>query len=65
MAMVCLCRGVSERRVQRAIDAGAGSVTDVALRCGAGSVCCGCHPTIEGMLESAATPVSVTRPAFA
>lgn len=63
MAMVCLCRGVSERKVRRAIDAGAATIDEVGESCGAGTVCFGCHPTIDELLETA---VQVRpRPAFA
>ena len=58
MAMVCLCRGVSERKVRRAVDAGAGSIAEVGEHCGAGTVCFACHPTIDDLLETA---VSVRR----
>jgi len=50
MALVCLCHGVSERRVRREIEHGAASIEDVAERCRAGSHCFGCHPTIDDLL---------------
>jgi bacterioferritin-associated ferredoxin len=50
MALVCLCHGVSERRVRREIEHGATTIEDVAARCQAGSCCHGCHPTIDAML---------------
>ena len=63
MALVCLCHGVSERKVRRAIDTGAATLAEVGERCGAGTLCLGCHPTIEDLLDVA---VSVRpRPAFA
>jgi bacterioferritin-associated ferredoxin len=52
MAMVCLCRGVSERKVARAIDQGASTIEEVTERCGAGSTCFGCHPTIDELLAT-------------
>jgi bacterioferritin-associated ferredoxin len=52
--MVCLCEGVSERRVQAAIRGGARTVAEVGERCRAGTCCQGCHPTIEALLEHAA-----------
>lgn len=64
MALVCLCHGVNERRVRREIEHGAATIEDIAERCGAGSCCHGCHPTIDGMLgerQSAAAVVSPDR----
>ena len=52
MAMVCLCRGVSERKVLRAIERGATTVEEVTERCGAGGTCGGCHPTIDELLAT-------------
>ena len=50
MALVCLCHGINERRVRREIEHGATSIEEVAERCGAGSCCHGCHPTIDALL---------------
>jgi bacterioferritin-associated ferredoxin len=51
VAYVCLCNRVSERRVNRAIDSGARCIETVAMSCGAGTTCFGCHPTIEALLD--------------
>ncbi len=62
MAMVCLCHGVSERKVHRAIDRGACTIDEVGMLCGAGTCCYGCHPTIEELIAERApigTRVSV------
>ena len=48
--MVCLCHGVSERKVAKAIERGAETIEEVGAACGAGTCCMGCHPTIETML---------------
>jgi bacterioferritin-associated ferredoxin len=61
--MVCLCEGVSERKVRKAIDRGASSVDLVTAACRAGGRCGGCHPTIEAMLADASacsTPVRLS-----
>ena len=50
MAVVCLCVGVSERKVHRAIGNGAASIDDVGRACGAGSRCGGCHETLDALL---------------
>lgn len=48
--MVCLCEGVSERKVRKAIEHGASTVEAVTAACRAGGCCGGCHPTIETMI---------------
>jgi bacterioferritin-associated ferredoxin len=48
--IVCMCRNVSDRTVERAIEGGARSVTAVAGATGAGTSCGCCHGTIEVML---------------
>jgi len=58
--MVCLCRGVSERTVAKAIDRGASTVDEVGMACRAGTGCGICRATIADMLV---TRVSVRRPA--
>lgn len=63
MALVCLCNAVGERRVRRAIADGASSIDEVASRCGAGSTCFGCHPTIDELLDE--QPVGNVRRLFA
>ena len=57
--MVCLCHGVSERRVRREIEHGATSVDELAARCGAGSCCYGCHATLDDLLSEQIAAVSV------
>jgi bacterioferritin-associated ferredoxin len=61
MALVCLCHGVSERRVRREIEAGASCVEDVAAGCAAGSCCHGCHPTIEALIDDHVAAAGVPR----
>ena len=50
--LVCHCRRVNDRAIAAMVEAGARSVPDVAARCGAGSRCGGCWPTISQLLES-------------
>jgi bacterioferritin-associated ferredoxin len=57
--MVCLCYGVSDRKVRREIERGATTVDDVGRACRAGTCCGGCRPTIESLL---AEPVRVAHP---
>lgn len=63
MALVCLCEGVSERKVRRAVEQGAGTIDEIGERCGAGTTCFGCHPTLEDVLHECR--VSLPRPRLA
>jgi bacterioferritin-associated ferredoxin len=58
--MVCLCHGVSERRVRREIEHGATTIDELAASCGAGAQCCGCHPTLDDLLAEHVTAVAVS-----
>ena len=51
--IICICRGKSDRDIQRAIDNGAGTVRDL-QRCGIGDQCGSCHNSLRGMLAQAA-----------
>ncbi|MDQ3738101.1 MAG: (2Fe-2S)-binding protein [Actinomycetota bacterium] len=51
MSFVCLCHGINSRQIREEIHSGAYSVEEIGRRCGAGTCCLGCHPTIEAMLE--------------
>jgi bacterioferritin-associated ferredoxin len=65
---VCLCRGVTDRKVRKAIGRGAATVEEVGRACGAGTGCGGCHPEIEALLCQSATrlePTKVGAPAHA
>ncbi|MFP5488884.1 MAG: (2Fe-2S)-binding protein [Acidimicrobiia bacterium] len=59
MALVCLCNGVSERKVVRAIAHGADTIDEIGRACRAGTTCHGCHDTLEALLED--RPVMVPR----
>lgn len=54
--LVCHCMGLTDREVHRAIRAGASTQHEVARECGAGSVCGGCRPLIDELLESRSAP---------
>lgn len=49
--IVCHCMGISDRPIRRAAREGAQTVAEVAECCGAGTVCTGCHPLIEVVIE--------------
>jgi bacterioferritin-associated ferredoxin len=44
---------VKERTVRAAIASGADSIEEVGRRCGAGTVCGGCHELIDELLAQA------------
>jgi bacterioferritin-associated ferredoxin len=48
---VCVCRAVTEKSVNEAIDAGAQSVEAVTAACCAGDDCGACHGVIREMIE--------------
>jgi bacterioferritin-associated ferredoxin len=54
--LVCHCKGLTDRDVRRTIEAGACTRRDVVRRCGAGSVCGGCRPLIDELLENGERP---------
>jgi bacterioferritin-associated ferredoxin len=54
--LVCHCMGLSERDVSGAIRAGASTRREVARECGAGSVCGGCRPLVDELLDAHAPP---------
>lgn len=62
--IVCHCRVVSDREVERAIDEGATSLADVCRVTGAGRDCGGCVLSVRGLLcQQEATPsVSAQEP---
>ncbi len=53
---VCLCRGVSDRKIRAAIEAGARDVAEIGRQTAAGTVCQDCHPAIEELLRAAREP---------
>jgi bacterioferritin-associated ferredoxin len=52
--IVCLCRGVSDRKVRLAVLAGATSLSAVARACDAGRGCGACHEEIERLVDEGA-----------
>ena len=49
---VCLCKGVTDGQVRAAAAAGARTVADVSLACGAGTGCGGCHRHLTRLLSA-------------
>jgi bacterioferritin-associated ferredoxin len=50
--IICHCEAISDRHVELAVRSGAGCPDEVADRCGAGTVCGGCRPSIEDLLAT-------------
>lgn len=50
MAIACLCAGVSERKVVKAISRGATDLASIGAACGAGTCCGGCHDTLHSLV---------------
>jgi bacterioferritin-associated ferredoxin len=62
--IICICRGKSDRVINRAIDNGAVTVRDL-QRCGIGDQCGSCHNTLRGMIaqaHAAATAAAASAP---
>lgn len=51
--IVCVCKAVSDRRVQQCIDAGASSVEELQIELGVATCCGCCEDTVRDMLEQA------------
>ena len=50
--LVCLCKGISDRRIRDEIRAGAHSLRDIQSSCGAGTDCRSCVRQIREMIGS-------------
>lgn len=48
---ICHCKGVSERQIRSAINAGARTPVEIALQCRAGTGCGGCLPEVCRLLD--------------
>jgi bacterioferritin-associated ferredoxin len=49
--LVCHCKGLTDRDVRGAIESGACTRREIARQCGAGSVCGGCRPLLDELLD--------------
>lgn len=50
--LVCHCNGASDRKIRRAIRAGAATASQVGQACGAGTCCGGCVELIDELISS-------------
>jgi bacterioferritin-associated ferredoxin len=48
--IVCSCRGVNDREIRKAIDAGAVTIEEVGDQCRAGTRCGGCWPVLADLI---------------
>ena len=48
---VCHCQAVTDHTIEAVVEAGATTIDEIALRCGAGSDCGGCWDALEELLE--------------
>jgi bacterioferritin-associated ferredoxin len=62
--IICICRGKSDRDVNRAIANGASSVRDL-QRCGMGDQCGSCVKSLRSMIAEASLTLSATMPSAA
>lgn len=60
--IICICRGKSEREIERSIDNGASSVREL-QRCGIGDQCGSCHSSLRAMLARADAQAAQACPA--
>lgn len=56
--VVCLCQGVSDRRVREAVADGATTRKKVTRACGAGAGCGACHESIGEIIDEHRARVS-------
>lgn len=60
--MICECRSVKAKTIEKAIRAGARTVDEVGQRCGAGTECGLCRDQIVQLLVNAGVAVSPAPP---
>jgi bacterioferritin-associated ferredoxin len=63
--LVCHCLRVFDNAVRECVRTGARSAADVGARCGAGTRCGGCRPSIESIVIATAGAVEADRDARA
>lgn len=51
--IVCVCKAVSDRRIQQCIAAGAGSVEELQIELGVATCCGSCETMVREMLHEA------------
>jgi bacterioferritin-associated ferredoxin len=61
--IVCVCAGVSERKLRAVIAGGATTVNAVGRECGAGTGCGACRPLIRGCIRRCQAESALAAPA--
>ena len=49
---VCVCNGVTDKDIQREVDAGCDNVSDLTMRTGAGANCGSCVSLAQTLIDS-------------
>lgn len=62
--IVCLCEGISDKKVRQCIHAGACTLRQIKEACGAGSGCGLCRPFLRQMIEIHSTLEKIKQPAI-
>lgn len=62
---VCVCRGITDRDIRKAISEGANSVSDVAQMIGAGTGCGSCHDFTQELIHEARSLESIDQLTYA
>ena len=59
--VICLCNFVTEKEVVRALEKGAGSVSEIMILTGAGSGCGRCRQAVENIMNNVVQTGSMSR----
>jgi bacterioferritin-associated ferredoxin len=66
---ICLCHGITDRQIRRAVEQGASSLGEVQMQLPVGGCCGRCEPAARELIEEHCTRQSVCQaerePAFA
>jgi bacterioferritin-associated ferredoxin len=63
---ICVCHGITDRQIRRAVDQGASSLGEVQMQLPVGSCCGRCEPAARELIREHATQdVQRTEAAFA
>lgn len=62
---VCVCRGITDRDIRKAVAEGASSVADVAQMLGAGTGCGTCHDFTQELIREARSSATIDQLTYA
>lgn len=63
--LICLCNGISERKIRQLAREGASSWREVARGCGAGASCGGCRRAVDGLIREVRSELEAVEPTSA